>query len=195
MSQRQISRSDIMPLDEYERVRDERRRRVAELKRNRRVAVGPDVTFYFESYDTVWHQIHEMLRIEKGGAAQIEDELRAYGPMIPDGRSLVATMMIEIADPVRRARVLAGLGGIEDTVTFTVGDARIRAVAEQEVERTTPSGKTSSVHFLAFPFSPAEIGAFRRPGTRVILAIAHPRYDHMAALPEEVRAALALDFD
>lgn len=195
MAKKSISREDILSPEAYEAVRDERRRAVALHKRNRRIAVGPDVTFYFESYQTICHQIHEMLRIEKGGEAQIADELRAYRPLIPSGTDLVATMMIEIAEPVRRARLLAELGGIEKAVSLEVGGERIPAVPEEDVERTTAEGKTSSVHFLKFPFTPSQIAAFRQPGSRVVLAINHPRYDHMAALPEPVRAALAEDFD
>lgn len=194
MSRRQITRADIMPMAEYEKVRDERRRAVTEMKRDRRISVGPDITFYFENYDTMWHQIHEMLRIEKGGDAQIEDELSAYNPLIPDGGNLVATMMVEIDDPKRRARVLSELGGVEETVVLDVGGEAVRAVAESDVERTTEAGKTSSIHFLKFPFSDAQIDAFARPDTRVVLGIQHPKYDHMAALPSAMRAALAEDF-
>ncbi len=195
MNRREITRADIMPLDAYEKVRDERRRAVTAMKRNRRVSVGPDVTFYFENYDTMRHQIHEMLRIEKGGDAQIEDELRAYNPLIPDGGNLVATMMIEIDDPRRRARVLDELGGVEAAVFLDVGGETVRAMAETDVERTTEAGKTSSIHFVKFPFSRASIDAFARPGTRVMLGIDHPKYDHIAALSEQVRSALAADFE
>jgi hypothetical protein len=191
---RLITRDDILPMAEYGRVRDERRREMAALKRNRRVGVGPDVTFYFESYRTMLHQVHEMLFIEKGGEAQIEDELRAYNPLIPAGHDLVATMMIEIEDPGRRGRILATLGGIDRQVAIEVAGHRVAAVPEGDEERTTEAGKTSSVHFLKFPFMPAQIAAFRTPGARVVLAVSHPSYDHMAALPEAVRAELAGDF-
>src|SRR3546814_6226710 len=90
---RQITRADILPLAEYGKKRDEYRNRVLALKRHRRVEVGPVATFYFECYETMWQQIHEMLWIEKGGEAQIEDELRAYNPLIPKGSELVATVM------------------------------------------------------------------------------------------------------
>lgn len=189
-----ITRADILSLEDYEAIRAERRGQIAAIKRDRRVSVGPDVTFYFENFDTILHQIHEMLRIEKGGEGQIEDELRAYAPLVPDGRNLVATMMIEIEEAPRRARVLAGLGGIEDTVTFEIGDRRVAATPEGDVERTTPDGKTSSVHFLKFPFTPEQVQAFRAPGTRVVLSIRHRNYDHTSALKEATRTALATDF-
>jgi hypothetical protein len=194
VSPRLITRADILPMQDYVKVRDERRRRMAELKKNRRVHVGPDVTFYFENFETMVHQVHEMLVVEKGGEAQIEDELRAYNPLIPTGRELVATMMIEIDDPRRRDRVLRELAGIENAVALTVDGETIAAVPERDVERTTKDGKTSSVHFLKFPFTDAQVAAFRADGARVVLALSHPKYGHMAALPEDVRAPLAQDF-
>jgi hypothetical protein len=195
VTKRQITREDMLSLDEYERERPERRRAITLMKKNRRVSVGPDVTFYFENYDTMWHQIHEMLRIEKGGEDQIEDELRAYNPLIPDGRTLVSTMMIEIEEPARRARVLAQLGGIDNCVAMEFAGHTVRAAPEGDVERTTQEGKTSSVHFLKFPFTPEQIKAFTEPGARIVLAISHPRYDHMCALPSAVLAEVAQDFE
>jgi Protein of unknown function (DUF3501) len=194
VTKREISRDDILSIDAYAPQRDERRRSMSALKKDRRVSVGPDVTFYFESFDTMLHQVHEMLYIERGGEAQLADELSAYNPLIPNGSELVTTMMIEVEDAGRRARVLAGLGGIEETITLSFEDHTIAASIEYDVDRTTPDGKTSSVHFLRFPFQPAEIERFRTPGTRVTLAINHPNYEHMAMMPERVRAALAGDF-
>jgi Protein of unknown function (DUF3501) len=189
-----IERADIIPIDEYAATRDERRRALREVKQRRRVAVGPDATFYFENYDTMWHQIHEMLYIEKGGEAQITDELEAYNPLVPKGRELVATLMFEIEDAARRGRILAGLGGVERTISLTVEGARIAAVPEDDVERTSAAGKASAVQFIHFPFTDPQIGAFRRPGARIVLAVEHPAYAHMAVLPEQIRAALAADF-
>ncbi|HEX9702478.1 MAG TPA: DUF3501 family protein [Rhodospirillales bacterium] len=192
---RAITRADIMAPEAYARERTDRRRRVTELKRDRRVGVGPDATFYFESYETMWHQVHEMLHIERGGEQQIEDELRAYNPLIPNGRELVATLMFEIDDPVRRAKFLAGLGGVEQTVTLGFGGQTIKAVPEADVDRTTAEGKASSIQFLHFPFSEAQVAEFRKPGQRVTLGIDHPTYAHMAVLPDAVMNALAKDFD
>ncbi len=189
-----IEPSDIMPMQEYARVRDARRRAIADMKKNRRVHVGPDITFYFENRETMLHQVHEMLAVEKGGEPQIEDELRAYNPLIPRGRELVATMMIEIDDALRRDRVLRQLGGIENTATITIGDETINARPESDVERTTADGKTSSLHFLRFAFTDKQVAAFRDKGTRAVLALSHPGYDHMAAIAEPVRMALAADF-
>ena len=143
----------------------------------------------------MWHQVHEMLFIEKGGEAQLAGELAAYNPLIPKGGELVATLMFEIDDADARARFLAGLGGVEKTVTLSVADRVIQALAEDDVERTTAGGKASSIHFLRFPFSPAQVAAFRQVGTRAVLAIGHKAYGHMAVIPDQVREALAGDFD
>lgn len=191
----QLSESDILPMEQYGKIRVESRRRIAAQKRNRRVSVGPHVTFYFESYDTMWLQVHEMVYIEKGGPEQVAGELEAYNPLIPKGRELVATFMIEIDDPVRRKDALGQLGGIEETAFLAVDVERINGVPEQDTDRTTADGKASSVQFVHFPFSAAQIERFRAPGTQVSLGFGHPRYGHMAVLPQEVRAELASDFD
>ncbi len=195
MGKREITAADIMSMEDYAEVRRDRRRAVMEIKKLRRVAVGPDATFYFENYATMWHQVHEMLFIEKGGEAQLAGELAAYNPLIPKGGELVATLMFEIDDADARARFLAGLGGVEKTVTLSVADRVIQALAEDDVERTTAGGKASSIHFLRFPFSPAQVAAFRQVGTRAVLAIGHKAYGHMAVIPDQVREALAGDFD
>ncbi|MDA0653622.1 MAG: DUF3501 family protein [Proteobacteria bacterium] len=191
----QISREDLIPLDQYARERRDHARRIAELKKNRRVSIGPDATFYFESFETMWFQIHEMLHIEKGGEEQVAGELEAYNPLVPNGRELVATMMIEIPDPDRRAAVLARLGGIEETATLTIDGEAIEGVPEEDADRTNAAGKASSVQFIHFPFTDAQVAAFHRPGTDVVLALSHTDYRHMAGLPEDVRAALAVDLD
>jgi hypothetical protein len=190
---RKITRADVLSREAYGEVRKERRAQVVALKKHRRVAVGPYAMFYFENYETMWMQIHEMLFIEKGGEEQIADELRAYNPLIPQGRELVATMMFEIDDPVRRARVLGQLGGIEETITLKIGDREIRAVPETEVERTR-DGKTSSVHFLHFPVTDEDVKRFTDPAIQVVLGFSHPDYAHMTALHPDVRQALSRDF-
>jgi hypothetical protein len=190
----EITRADILPWAEYAKDRAEHRKRITAIKRNRRVEVGPFVTFYFESFDTMWLQVQEMLHIERGGEAQIPEELAAYNPLIPKGRELIATFMIEIDDPLRRARVLAGLGGIEDTAFIEVGGERVAAKPEADQDRTTSEGKASSVQFVHFPFTDAQVAAFGEPNARVILGLSHPNYSHMAVLSEATRAALAEDF-
>jgi hypothetical protein len=194
-NKRQLTRDDILPPAEYAAMRSEQRKRITEIKRHRRVEVGPFATFYFENYETMRHQVQEMLHIERGGEAQIEDELAAYNPLIPQENELVATVMFEIDDPARRASVLARLGGIEDHVFLDIAGQRIRGEPDPTRENTSPEGKASSVQFLRFPFTDDQIASFKTPGAQAINGFDHPNYGHMAVLPEPVRAALAEDFD
>ncbi|MEQ9607763.1 MAG: DUF3501 family protein [Kiloniellaceae bacterium] len=192
---RQITREDILPMASYEAERRELRRDLVAKKKFRRQDVGPVCTFYFENYDTMWAQVHEMLYIERGGEEQIADELSAYNPLIPQGRELVATVMFEIDDAQRRKTFLSKLGGIEEMAFFEIDGERVVGKPEEDVDRTTADGKASSVQFIHFPFSEQQIAKFKSPGTRVILGFSHPEYGHMTILPEEVRAALSKDFD
>jgi Protein of unknown function (DUF3501) len=194
-TRRLLTRADILPLDEYAKIRRTRRSEISEIKKRRRIEVGPFATFYFENFDTMWQQVQEMLYIEKGGEAQIDDELEAYNPLIPQGSELVATVMFEIEDPARRARELARLGGVENHAFIEIGGARVPGEADPTRENTSPDGKASSVQFLRFLFSPELVAAFKAPGARVLVGFDHPNYGHMAAIPETVRAALSEDFD
>ncbi len=191
----EITRDDVIAMADYARERKDRRRALVEAKRHRRLTVGPDCTFYFENYETMWNQVHEMLFIEKGGEDQTADELRAYNPLVPKGRKLVATVMFEIDDPARRAAVLAKLGGVEATAFLRLGGATIAGVPEADVERTSAAGKASSVQFIHFPFTDEQVATFRAAGAEVVLGFTHPEYAHMARLPVPVRRALAEDFD
>jgi hypothetical protein len=190
----EITHADIMDIAAYAEQRREMRRELTERKKHRRMEVGPFATFYFENWDTMWHQVHEMLFIEKGGEAQIADELTAYNPLIPNGAELIATVMFEIDDPIRRANALGRLGGVEETMFIKIGDMQVDAVPEADVDRTTADGKASSVQFVHFPFTPDQIAAFRDPASQAILGIGHENYAHMAVMAEATKAALAEDF-
>jgi len=194
MNKRIITSADILPATEYAKNRAQLRRDITAKKRNRRVEVGPYVTFYFESYDTMWHQVQEMVYIEKGGAEQVPGELEAYNPLIPNGTELTATFMIEIDDPIRRARVLDSLGGIENSAFLKIGNETIRCVAEADQDRTREDGKASSVQFVHFPFTPEQIAAFSKPDAGAVIGFDHRNYGHMAVVPENVRAELTTDF-
>ena len=193
-AQRKILAADLLSLDEYETRRKSLKQNLIPVKKQRRIEVGPFATFYFESYATMWLQVQEMLRIEKGGAEQIPGELDAYNPLIPQGDELIATLMLEIEDADRRNAVLLTLGGIEETVFLEIGDDTIHAAPTEYDDRTTPDGKTSSVHWLRFKLTPEQIARFKNGSERVVLGLSHPHYGHMAVLPAEVRAALAKDF-
>jgi hypothetical protein len=193
--QHHITAADIVAPEIYARERAERRRALIPVKRNRRVEVGPYATFYFENFDTMLAQVHEMLHIEKGGAEQLEGELEAYNPLIPQGRELIATLMLEIDEPGRRLATLKKLAGIEESVYLTIGSMRIAATPTEYEDRTSEDGKTSSVHWVRVSFTREQIAAFKTTSDPVVLGIAHPNYGHMAVVSPEVRAELAKDFD
>jgi len=188
-----IDRGDLLDLPAYDKVRAERRKQIAEIKRHRRIAVGPHATFHFECYETMLYQIQEMLRAERGGDEQLKEELAAYDPMVPKGSELVATVMFEIEDPVIRDRFLSGLGGVENHIFIEVAGAKVMARPEKDLERTKESGKTSSVHFLHFDLDKDQAAKFKVAGTRVLVGIEHPNYGHVAILNEEARKELASD--
>jgi hypothetical protein len=192
-AERRITAADIKPTAAFAAERKARRAALLPAKRLRRIALGPWVTVYFESFETMLFQIQEMLLIEKGGDEQLADELAAYNPMIPQGAELTCTLMFEIDDPNIRARALANLGGVEDHFFLEIDGTRAAAVQEGDIERTREDGKTSSVHFLHFPLTPAQAAAFRAPAARVLLGCDDPRYAHMAVFSDDTRAELAKD--
>jgi hypothetical protein len=191
---RTIEPADIIDIKAYGERRKALRLDQVEAKQKRRLSVGPHVTVFFESYDSMWLQVQEMLYIERGGEAQVADELAAYNPMIPNGRELTATLMFEIDDPKLRASILGRLGGVESHIYLHVGETRICAVPEGDVERSRADGKASSVHFLHFPFSDDQIADWTGGKGTVIFGIDHPGYGHMAIIGPEMRAELARDF-
>lgn len=192
-SEHRITRADITAPDIYARERSERRRALIPIKKNRRVEVGPFTTFYFENFVTMLAQVQEMLHIEKGGEEQIAGELDAYNPLIPQGDELIATMMIEIDDPIRRAGALHRLAGIEEKVHLDIGGTRVSATPTDYDDRTTADGKTSSVHWVRFKLTPEQRKAFASGKEPVMLGVAHENYGHIAILSAEVRAELATD--
>jgi Protein of unknown function (DUF3501) len=194
-SKKRIEAADILPPADYAARRAELRKEIVALKHRRRMEVGPAAVFHFECFATMRQQVQEMLHIEKGGAEQLEDELRAYNPLIPQGRELVATVMFEIEDPVQRANFLARLGGIEDTAFIQIAGEKAAGLPETDQDRTNAAGKASSVQFVHFPLSDAQAAKFKQAGTQVIIGFSHPAYGHMAVMPEDVRHALAYDLD
>jgi hypothetical protein len=193
-AERKITPADIIAYKDYAAKRAELRRNLIATKKNRRLEVGPFATFYFESYDTMWLQVQEMLHIEKGGEEQIAGELEAYNPLIPQGNELIATLMLEIEDPVQREKILKQLAGIEESVSFEIAGTRVKGTPTEYEDRTTPDGKTSSVHWVRFVFTPELRKQFADPSARLLLAIEHPNYGHIAVVSPEVRAELAKDF-
>ena len=191
---RKIQKEDIMSLDVYMKNRKELRKNIVSLKKDRRIALGPYATFYFESYETMLAQVQEMLYIEKGGDEQLKDELAAYNPLIPNGKELIATLMFEIDNPVSRSAFLSKVGGIEECVFINIDGELVKAIPEQDVDRTSSKGKASSVQFIHFKFTDNQIQKFKSYNTIVELGIAHDEYSHITKLTANNLLSLSSDF-
>ena len=192
---KEIQKSDIMPLDIYTKQRKVLRKNIVDFKKNRRISLGPYATFYFESYETMLAQVQEMLYIEKGGNEQLKDELNAYNPLIPSGKELIATLMFEIDNPVSRAAFLGKVGGIEKKVYMKIGEDRIEAIPEEDVDRTSTEGKASSVQFIHFNFDDSQINKFKSGSYLIELGIDHEEYSHSTKLTNIVTESLSADFN
>ncbi len=191
---REIKKEDIMPLDVYIKNRKELRKNIVSFKKDRRISLGPYATFYFESYETMLAQVQEMLYIEKGGDEQLKDELSAYNPLIPNGQELTATLMFEIDNPISRAAFPGKVGGIEESVYMKINDEIIKAIPEEDVDRTSAEGKASSVQFIHFHFNEDQIEKFKSNNSEIELGIDHKEYSHSTKLSEENISSLSSDF-
>ena len=191
---REIQKEDIMPLDVYIKNRKEIRKNIVNFKKDRRIALGPYATFYFESYETMLAQVQEMLYIEKGGDEQLKDELTAYNPLIPNGKELTATLMFEIDNPVSRSAFLGKVGGIEEKVFIKIEGEIVKAIPEEDVDRTSAEGKASSVQFIHFKFSDEQIQKFKLDGAEVEIGIDHKEYSHTTKLSLANLSSLSADF-
>ena len=189
-----VEKEDLILPDEYAKNRKQIRKKLVEFKKNRRIPIGPYAAFYFESFETMLGQVQEMLHIEKGGEEQLKDELNAYNPLIPKGKELIATLMFEIDDPILRADFLGKVGGIEEKIYMQVAGEKIKAVSENDVDRTSAEGKASSVQFVHFNFSAEQIKKFKEPNTEVVIFINHNLYNHMTKISKDTKIALAKDF-
>ena len=191
---REIQKEDIMPLEAYTKNRKELRKNIVNFKKDRRIALGPYATFYFESYETMLAQVQEMLYIEKGGDEQLKDELIAYNPLVPNGKELVATLMFEIDNPVSRAAFLGKVGGIEEKVFIKIDGEVIKAIPEVDVDRTSADGKASSVQFIHFNLNDEQIKKFKSEGANVEIGMDHKEYSHTTKLSVESLRSLSADF-
>ena len=191
---RKIEPSDLLDYNAYAKERKSIRKEVVQMKKNRRVELGPHSTFYFENFFTMKAQIQEMLYIEKGGDEQLKDELQAYNPLVPQGSELVATYMFEIDNPNTRKKVLSSLGNVENKLFISINGTKLYGTPEEDVDRTDNSGKTSSVHFIHFKFSDKQVEEFKNPSNRIEIGTDHNNYLHTTVLSKEVKEALAKDF-
>jgi len=191
---RQVEKEDLMSPDVYAESRKQTRKDLVEFKKNRRIALGPYATFYFESFETMVAQVQEMLHIEKGGDEQLKDELIAYNPLVPDGKELTATLMFEIDNPISRGVFLGKVGGIEEKIFMKIDGEKIQAVPEDDVDRTSTEGKASSVQFIHFKFNDDQIIKFKSLNANVELGIEHKDYSHTTKLTEDNLKSLSTDF-
>ena len=193
--QKIITKEDLLPLDAYTKVRRQMRKELVEFKKNRRILLGPYATSYFECYETMIAQVQEMLYIEKGGDEQVDDELAAYNPLIPNGKELVVTLMFEIDNPVIRTDFLGKLGGVEKNIFIKINDEKIYAVPEMDVDRTSDDGKASSVQFIHFNFSNDQVNKFKDQNNIIEVGIDHKEYSHTTKFSEDNIKALSADFN
>jgi len=190
-----LTRSDLLSLEQYALERQAFRGRVMAHKRDRLVEIGAHAALYFEDRLTMRYQIQEMLRAERiYEPAEIEAELSAYNPLIPDGNNWKATFMLQYGDEAERHRQLVLLKGIESEIWVqVVGQPRVTAIADEDLERENEE-KTSAVHFLRF-----ELGApLRRAladGAGLSMGISHPAYTAEVSVSESTRLSLMADFD
>ena len=190
-----IHEDDVINIDKYIKERSKIKKEISEIKKFRRIPVGPYATFYFECYDTMIYQVQEMLYIERGGIEQMKDELKAYNPLVPKGKELVATLMFEIDNEIKRKEFLTSVGGIEEQTFIQIGEHKIMSRPEQDTERTSEDGKASSVHFLHFDFTEDIIKDFVKEESTVLLGFNHKNYKHFSELSSEVKGELKRDFD
>ena len=191
---RQIEKEDLLPSDVYAKSRKQIRKDLVEFKKDRRIALGPYATFYFESFETMVAQVQEMLHIEKGGDEQLKDELIAYNPLVPSGKELIATLMFEIDNPISRAKFLGKVGGIEEKVFMKINNEIVKAVPEADVDRTSAEGKASSVQFIHFKLNDDQISKFKSDSATIELGIDHKEYTHTTRLAENSVKSLCADF-
>ena len=191
---REVEKHDLMTAASYAESRKKIRKELVEFKKNRRIALGPYATFYFESFETMVAQIQEMLYIEKGGDEQLKDELTAYNPLVPNGKELTATLMFEIDNPLSRGAFLGKVGGIEKKIFIKIENEVVKAVPEDDVDRTSAEGKASSVQFIHFKFNDDQINKIKSGNVNIELGIDHKEYSHTTKLTEENIKSLLADF-
>ena len=191
---REIEKQDLMLAEAYAESRKKIRKELVEFKKNRRIALGPYATFYFESFETMVAQIQEMLYIEKGGDEQLKDELIAYNPLVPDGKELTATLMFEIDNPLTRGAFLGKVGGIEKNIFIKIENEVVKALPENDVDRTSAEGKASSVQFIHFKFNDDQINKIKSGNVTIELGIDHKEYAHTTKLTGDNVKSLSADF-
>ena len=191
---KKLTIDDIQDVRAYERGRDEFRRHIIEMKRDRRIGLGPIMTIVFENTDTMLWQVQEMARAERMATdEQIEHEIDTYNELIPDPGELSATLLLELTSEVALRDWLPRLVGIERHVVVRLADgSEVRGAPSDEDEaRLTREETTAAVDFLKFRFTPEQARAFDRQPVRIV--VDHPEYPQDVPLSNEQHIALAAD--
>ncbi len=188
-----LTRNDLWSLEQYAEKRTKFRQQVMAHKKNRKVAIGPNATLYFEDRLTLQYQIQEMLRIEKVFEAEgINDELEVYNPMLPTGSNWKATFMIEYTDAAERSLQLERMLGIEDLVWVQIqGFDKVWAIADEDLDRSNDT-KTSAVHFMRFELSNDMILALK-DNANLSMGIKHDVYTHELSINDDTKNSLVND--
>ena len=189
-----IQETEILSRSTYIDKRKTLREKMVLRKKLRRVDIGPYITIYFENKDTIIHQINEMVYIENGGTEQIKEEIAAYKSLVPNGKELVATVMVEIDSPIKRAEFLGKMGGFEEKIEITVDNIKVEGKAELDGDRTTADGKASSVQFVHFEFNEEDINSIKKNKDKVSISINHENYKHSTMLNDSTIEELIKDF-
>ena len=183
---------DLLSLEEYDSKRDSIKKELINHKKNRTISIGDNIVLIFEDFMTIKYQVQEMLRIEKiFNKKEIQEEIDAYNPLIPDGTNLKATMLIMFPDVEVRREMLFKLHDIENNVWLSSGDKKIIAYADEDLDRSTDE-KTSAVHFLRFQLEQEDIADFIS-SSEVRIGVDHPEYNKEIVLDEIAKKSLQGD--
>ncbi|MAH88788.1 MAG: hypothetical protein CMJ06_01885 [Pelagibacterales bacterium] len=189
-----IEEREILSRSTYIGKRKTLRENMVLRKKLRRIDIGPYITVYFENKDTIIHQINEMVYIENGGKEQVKEEIAAYKSLVPNGKELVATVMVEIDTPIKRAEFLGKMGGFEEKIGIMIDNIKIEGKAELDGDRTTADGKASSVQFVHFEFNDENINNIKKNKDKISLCINHHNYKHSTLLNTSTIEELIKDF-
>ena len=185
---------DLLSLEEYDSKRDSIKKELISHKKNRTINIGDNIVLIFEDYMTIKYQVQEMLRIEKiFNKKEIQEEIDAYNPLIPDGTNLKATMLIMFPDVEVRREMLFKLHDIENKIWLSSSDKKIIAYADEDLDRSTDE-KTSAVHFLRFQLEQDDIADFIS-SSEVRIGVDHPEYNKEIVLDQSVKKSLEGDLE
>ena len=189
---RPITRMDIKGPAVYAHIRDDYRNRVIELKKARRVIIGPTLEVVFDNRLTLTMQIEEICRLENlTRDDQIQTEIDLTNELMPTETSLAATLFVPLPQDDQLKAKLAALVGIDEHIVLHIGSHAVRAAFEPG--RSTED-KISAVQYMRFPLSAEVRAALGDPATTIAVEVDHPNYAYRVECPDALRASLAADY-